>query len=125
MVQNFKRVFGEHKPVIGMVHLGALPGTPLYDSDTGLQGLLDSARRDLLALQAAGFDAVMFGNENDRPYEFDVDTASTAAMACVIGRLRNEITVPFGVNVLWDPMSTMALAAATGAAFVREIMTGY
>jgi membrane complex biogenesis BtpA family protein len=45
-------------------------------------------------------------------------------MAYVIGRLRSEITVPFGVNVLWDPMSSMALAAATGAAFVREILTG-
>jgi len=32
--------------------------------------------------------------------------------------------VPFGVNVLWDPISSMALAAATGASFVREIMTG-
>ena len=32
--------------------------------------------------------------------------------------------MPFGVNVLWDPMSTVALAAATGAAFVREIFTG-
>jgi membrane complex biogenesis BtpA family protein len=66
----------------------------------------------------------MFGNENDRPYEFKVDTASTATMAYVIGMLRSEIRVPFGVNVLWDPMSTMALAAATGAAFAREIMTG-
>ena len=82
----------------------------------GLDGLVDGARKDLAALQAAGFDAVMFGNENDRPYEFEVDTASTATMAYVIGRLRSEITVPFGVNVLWDPMSTMALAAATGAA---------
>jgi membrane complex biogenesis BtpA family protein len=45
-------------------------------------------------------------------------------MAYVIGQLRGEITVPFGVNVLWDPMSTMALAAATGAQFVREIFTG-
>ena len=125
MAQKFTSVFGEGKTVIGMVHLGALPGTPLYDPGTGLQGLLDSARRDLIALQDAGFDAVMFGNENDRPYEFDVDTASTAAMACIIGSLRSEITVPFGVNVLWDPMSTMALAAATGAAFAREIMTGH
>ena len=32
--------------------------------------------------------------------------------------------MPFGVNVLWDPMSSIALAAATGAAFVREIFTG-
>ena len=90
----------------------------------GLEGLVDAAARDLEALQAAGFDAVMFGNENDRPYEFAVDTASTATMAYVIGRLRERIRVPFGVNVLWDPMSTMALAAATGAAFVREIFTG-
>ena len=91
---------------------------------SGLDGLVEAAARDLRALQAAGFDAVMFGNENDRPYEFNVDPASTATMAYVIGRLRAEITVPFGVNVLWDPMSTMALAAATGAAFVREIFTG-
>ena len=124
MTGNFRRVFGDKKPVIAMVHLGALPGTPLHDAGAGLAGLVDGARRDLAALEAAGFDAVMFGNENDRPYEFKVDTASTATMAYVIGARRSKITVPFGVTVLWDPMSTMALAAATGAAFVREIMTG-
>ena len=123
-MQNFRRVFGDTKPVIGMVHLGALPGSPLYDANAGLEGLLQAARADLRALQDAGFDAVMFGNENDRPYEFNVDTASTATMAAVIGALKSEITVPFGVNVLWDPRATIALAAATGAAFVREIFTG-
>ena len=123
-MNRFQRVFGAAKPVIGMVHLGALPGSPLYDADAGLDGLVAAARADLIALQNAGFDAVMFGNENDRPYEFDVDTASTATMAYVIGRLKGEITVPFGVNVLWDPISTIALAAATGAAFCREIFTG-
>lgn len=121
---NFRRVFGPGKPVIAMVHLGALPGSPLHDQDAGLEGLVDGARADLKALTEAGFDAVMFGNENDRPYEFAVDTASTATMAYVIGRLKPEITLPFGVNVLWDPKSTVALAAATGAAFVREIFTG-
>lgn len=123
-MRKFKHIFGEVKPLIGMVHLGALPGAPLYDAQAGLEGLVAGARHDLTALQAAGFDAVMFGNENDRPYEFDVDRASTATMAFVIGRLRGEITVPFGVNVLWDPMSSVALAAATGASFVREIFTG-
>jgi len=124
MTANFKNVFGDGKPVIAMVHLAALPGTPLYDANGGLDAIIAGAARDLDALQKAGVDAVMFGNENDRPYEFAVDTASTATMAYVIGRLRPEITVPFGVNVLWDPMSTMALAAATGAAFAREILTG-
>jgi predicted TIM-barrel enzyme len=67
MTTNFKQVFGATKPVIGMVHIGALPGSPLYDPAVDLIG---AARADLNALQAAGFDAVMFGNENDRPYEF-------------------------------------------------------
>ena len=121
---RFEQVFGRRKPVIAMVHLAAMPGTPLHDAAGGVQAILDGARADLDALQAAGVDAVMFGNENDRPYELKVDPASTATMAYVIGRLRDRITVPFGVNVLWDPMATMALAAATGAAFVREIFTG-
>ena len=124
IVSKFLNTFGVAKPVIGMVHLGALPGAPLHDADAGLDGLIKAARADLLALQDAGFDAVMFGNENDRPYEFEVDTASTATMAFVIGQLKGQIRVPFGVNVLWDPMSSIALAAATGAAFVREIFTG-
>ena len=124
MTEKFRRVFGTGKPVIAMVHLGALPGAPLYDAEAGIDGIVEGARKDLRALQAAGFDAVMFGNENDRPYEFAVDTASTATMAFVIGKLRDEIEVPFGVNVLWDPMSSIALAAATGASFVREIFTG-
>jgi hypothetical protein len=121
---RFQQVFGRTKPVIAMVHLGAMPGTPLYDAAGGVAAILAAARADLDALQAAGVDAVMFGNENDRPYELRVDPATTATMAHVIGRLADRITVPFGVNVLWDPMATMALAAATGAAFVREIFTG-
>lgn len=123
VTQKFKAVFGV-KPIIAMVHFGALPGSPLYDAKGGLDALLDGVVKDLDALQKAGVDAVMFGNENDRPYEFQVDAASTATMAYVIGQVRRRITVPFGVNVLWDPMASIALAAATGASFVREIFTG-
>ena len=121
---RFTQLFGSVKPVIAMVHLGAMPGSPLHDEDRGVEGILTDARADLRALQAAGFDAIMFGNENDRPYELHVDVASTTTMAYVIGRLQDEITLPFGVNVLWDPTSSLALAAATGARFVREIFTG-
>jgi membrane complex biogenesis BtpA family protein len=121
---NYSRVFGQVKPVIAMVHLGASPGAPLFDPHAGVEGIVECARKDLKSLQAAGFDAVMFGNENDRPYELKADVASSAAMAYVVGRLRGELALPFGVNVLWDPISTLAVAAATGASFVREIFTG-
>ncbi len=123
-MSRFQSVFVGKKPIIAMVHLGASPGAPLYDVDGGIESIVTAARADLQALQHAGFDAVMFGNENDRPYELKVDTASSATMAYVIGRLRGEITVPFGVNVLWDPQASFAVAAATGARFVREIFTG-
>ena len=69
MKNRFKEVFATKKPVIAMVHLGALPGSPLHDSEAGLNGLIEAARLDLHALQDAQVDAVMFGNENDRPYE--------------------------------------------------------
>ena len=121
---NYIRVFGQLKPVIAMVHLGASPGAPLFDPHAGVEGIVESARKDLKALQAAGFDAVMFGNENDRPYELKADLASSATMAYVVGRLKAELALPFGVNVLWDPISTLAVAAATGASFVREIFAG-
>ncbi|MEM1076584.1 MAG: BtpA/SgcQ family protein [Pseudomonadota bacterium] len=121
MITLFEHMFGVPKPVIGMVHFGAMPGTPLFDPRADL---LAAARADLFALQNAGFDAVMFGNENDRPYEFDVDTVTTATMAALIGQLKSDISIPFGVNVLWDATSTIALGVATGAAFVREIFTG-
>ncbi len=107
-----------------MVHLGALPGSPLYASAAGLEELLSASRADLVALQAAGVDAVMFGNENDCHYEFNVDPASTATPVYMIGQLRAEITVPFGANMLWDPRASVALVAATYAAFIREIFTG-
>lgn len=119
-----KEMSGQPKTIIGMVHLPALPGTPLYDAAGGMQAIRDWAKRDLLALQEGGIHAVMFCNENDRPYRLDADVASPTAMADVVATLRSELSVPFGVNILWDPMATLAVAAATGAAFCREIFTG-
>ena len=96
-----------------MVHFPALPGTPLYDEKKGLDFILNSINSDLKNLQNAGVDAVMFGNENDRPYELNVNKASLSTMAFMIGRVKDKLKIPFGVNVLWDPISTIALAAST------------
>ena len=35
------------KAVIGMAHIGALPGTPLYNSKGGMNGLIDGVIADL------------------------------------------------------------------------------
>lgn len=115
---------GVSKAIIGMVHLPALPGTPLYDASSGMDGIREWVKRDLDALQGGGIDAVMFCNENDRPYRLDADLASVAAISDVVASMRGDLSVPFGVNVLWDPRATLAVAKATGASFCREIFTG-
>jgi membrane complex biogenesis BtpA family protein len=49
---------------------------------------------------------------------------SLAAMSAAIAAVRPAIRIPFGVDYLWDPVATVALGVATGAAFGREVMTG-
>src|SRR5438094_870889 len=116
--------FGTAKPVIAMVHFPGLPGRPRHDRDAGRSRLLDVVGRDLEVLQDAGVDAVLFCNEADLPYQLAVGPEIPAAMAAVIGELHPSIRVPFGVNVLWDARASLAVARATGASFIREVLTG-
>ena len=78
---------GKPKPIIGMVHLPALPGTPLFDAAGGMTAVRDWVRRDLDALQKGGIHAVMFCNENDRPYRLDADPAMLGRMIAVVQRV--------------------------------------
>ena len=116
--------FGSRKPIIAMIHLAPLPGSPLYDRAGGMQRIVEDSARDIEALQEGGVDAVMFGNEGDRPYLLKASPESLAAMAFAVGALKPLIKVPFGVNYLWDPVATVGLAVASGARFAREIFTG-
>jgi membrane complex biogenesis BtpA family protein len=123
-VSRFRAIFpAVAKPLIAMAHVPALPGTPLYDASEGLAGAVAAVRRDVEILLDAGFDAVMFCNENDRPYQLQAGLESAAAMARVVTECRPDDR-PFGVDFLWDARCALAVAAATGANFIREVATG-
>ncbi len=119
-----KGLFGTDKPVIGMMHLMAMPTDPKYDFEGGIKKVVERARADLHALQGGGIDGILFCNEFSIPYVDNVRTVTVATMARVIGELLSEIKVPFGVDVAMDPYKVFDLAAATGASFVRETLTG-
>jgi len=124
MAGRFAQIFGGRtKPIIAMVHLPPLPGTPLYDEARGVGHLIEAAERDLNVLLDAGVDAVMFCNEGDRPYTLHADYHGVATMTRVVTELAPRDR-PFGVDFLWDPRAAMAVAAATGASFMREVTTG-
>jgi len=122
---RFHDVFGtnERKPIIAMAHLPPLPGTPLYDRGTGVEGIVSSVARDLEILLKHDFDAILFCNEGDRPYALRMGFESVAVMSRVVTKLAPNDR-PFGVDFLWDPLAAMAVAAATGASFIREVVTG-
>ena len=124
MATWLNEVLNTEKPVIAMCHLSALPGDPYFNAAEGMPAVVKRASRDLRALQNGGVDAVMFSNEYSLPYMTRTEPITATAMARVVGELLDQIKVPFGVNVLWDPKASIDLAAATGAQFVREIFTG-
>lgn len=124
MGTRFHKLFpGPAKALIAMAHVPPLPGTPLYDASAGVDGLVDSLQRDLEILLEAGFDAVMFCNEGDRPYELSAGHEASAVMARVVTECAPKDR-PFGVDFLWDPNVALAVGAATGASFMREVVTG-
>ena len=86
--------------------------------------ILDVAYEDMTALQNNNIDSFMFGNEGDRPYILKASNETLSAMSFVIGQLKKEIKIPFGVNYLWDPVATVSLACAADADFAREVFTG-
>jgi uncharacterized protein len=118
------QLFRTKKPIIAMCHLRALPGDPGYDKAGGIKCVSDIAREELAALQDGGVDAIMFSNEFSLPYLLKVEPITIACMARVITELMPYLRVPFGVNVLWDPVGSIDLAVAVNASFVREIFSG-
>jgi len=121
---DFARRYGRNA-VIGMVHVGALLGAPLYGGS--MRAVIDAATRDARALRDGGCDAMAFENFGDRPFFKDgVASETVAALTRVIVEVVIEVGLPFGVNVLRnDAASAIAIAAATGAAFIRiNIHTG-
>ena len=106
-------------PLIGMVHLGPLPGAPRYAGH--LAEVLEAARRDAAVLAAAGFDALMVENFGDAPFfADDVPDATVAALTRCVTAVTDVVDLPVAVNVLRnDALAAVAVAAATGAAAIR------
>lgn len=121
---DFRHRFGRNA-IIGMVHVDALPGAPRYGDS--MQAVIAAALRDARALRDGGCDAMAFENFGDRPFfKNGVPAETVAALTRVIVAVTAEVALPFGVNVLRnDAASAIAIAAATGAAFIRvNIHTG-
>ena len=115
-----------HLPrLIGMVHLGPLPGSPGFTGD--LDAVVASAVSDAEVLTEAGFDGVMIENFGDAPFfADDAPKVTIAALTSAVNAVYDATRIPTGVNVLRnDGLGALAVAAATPASFVRiNVLSG-
>jgi membrane complex biogenesis BtpA family protein len=116
------RLFGRPGALVGMLHLRPLPGAPRYRAGEGMAATLEQALAEARMLEDAGFDGVIVENGWDIPFlkPSQVGPETVAALAVVTDRVRQAIDLPVGVNCLANAVeASIAVAAATGAAFVR------
>jgi len=118
-------LFKTTKPVVGMLHVPALPGSP--QNALGLNKIVDWVLRDAQALAAGGIHGLMVENFGDVPfYPRRVPAHTVAFMTAVCLEVIRSLDLPLGVNVLRnDAESALAVAAASRAKFIRvNIFTG-
>jgi hypothetical protein len=111
--------FPSIKPLIAVIHLPPLPGAPNYAGS--MTPIVEAVRRDAESIAHAGFDALLVENFGDVPFfARDVPAETIASMAVLADGARRVSGLPIGINVLRnDGASAVAIAAATGARFVR------
>jgi membrane complex biogenesis BtpA family protein len=101
-------------PVIGVVHLLPLPGSPRYKGS--MAEVVARARSDALAYARGGVDGLVVENYGDIPFLKE----TVAALACCAAEARDAARLPLGVNALRnDARAALGIAAAVGAAFAR------
>jgi membrane complex biogenesis BtpA family protein len=115
----FRDCFGASRALVGVLHVGALPGTPM--ASQSIDGLIERTIREARIYRDAGFTALAIENMHDRPYlKGGVGPEITAAMTALAREVKRETGLVLGVQVLAGAnREALAVAHASGAEFVR------
>ena len=98
-MRQLQSIFREKKPIIGMVHLRPLPGSPMYDpASMDMTKILEIAVDEAKKLQDAGVDGVQVENMWDIPYNRpeDIGYETAAALAVGIYEVGKHVSIPVG-----------------------------
>lgn len=112
-------LFSNSKPVVGVIHVGALPGTPR--SSLTVAELIRAAREEAKTYRECGVDGIIIENMHDVPYlRGEVGPEIVAAMTAISCEVKNECALPVGIQILAGAnIAAMAVAHAGGLDFIR------
>ncbi len=112
-------LFSRLKPVVGVIHVGALPGTPRGSKSVG--ELVRSAREEATVYRECGVDGIYIENMHDVPYlKGEVGPEIVAAMTAIGTEVKSGCQLPVGIQILAGAnIEAMAVAHAAGLDFIR------
>mgnify|MGYP000846015767 FL=1 len=119
-IKEMDMLFGTNKPIIGMLHLKPLPGSPIYDGQ-GLSRVIETALKDAEALVNGGVNALQVENFNDPSYfPNEAPPETISALTIVAHEVRKSFPkIPIGICLLADPEASIAVAHCSGAQYIR------
>jgi len=117
--RTFEELFSRKKPIIGMIHLPALPGSPQHQ--LSLDEIREKALADLHALIEGGVDAVLVENYHDSPFlATTVEDWTVVSMTLLVQEIVKASSKPVGINLLRNACEqALIIASFTGASFIR------
>ncbi len=117
---ELQKVFGTRKPIIGMVHLAPLPGSPRHD-DMTMEEITELALQDAHLLKQAGINGAIIENFGDVMFYKRVPAETISAMTFVATNIAREVPgLVLGICVLQsDAIAGMAIANIVGGKFIR------
>jgi membrane complex biogenesis BtpA family protein len=118
-MQKFQSIFKVGKPIIGMIHLKALPGTPKFNNN--INEIIDTALSETEIYKSAGIDALAIENMHDVPYlKNDVGHEVSAIMSIIGYEVKKLSALPCGIQVLSSAnKAALAIAKNAGLDFIR------
>jgi len=118
LIQN---LFNGPKALIGVVHCPAFPGAPHYSGES-IDSVYDRCMSDVDAYVSGGMNGLIIENHGDIPFSKpeDIGPETTGFLSVIADRVIRSVDIPVGINVLANaPIPAFAIAAASGAAFIR------
>jgi len=112
------KIFTHEKPIIGVVHLPALPGSPHDSKD--LEEICEFAITDARSLEEGGCDGLIIENYWDQPFLEKMAVETVASMTKIACEIKRNVSLPIGISALRnDPFAGVAIAHAIGGEFIR------
>jgi membrane complex biogenesis BtpA family protein len=118
-MSKFHKIFSVSHPVIAMIHISALPGTPNYQGDR--MAIIEKALKEARVYKSLGIDAIMIENMHDVPYQKnEIGHEISSMMTLVAYLIKQETKLPIGIQILAAAnKAALATAKAAGIDFIR------